>query len=123
MLSAILPTPIIVIPAIPVLRPITRDEARPILEGKISCDKFMHRGNVDIRKKPVKIKNTMDKKPLVLKVKKINGKDIKKPACKIYVFFTLLDKKPAKSPPIPPINPKTSRTYPRFINVMFSLVK
>ncbi|MBE3138287.1 MAG: hypothetical protein IMZ63_00555 [Actinobacteria bacterium] len=61
--------PIITSEAPPALKPMTKADARLMLDGKISCDILMHKGRVEIMKKPPIIKKAIDIKPCVLKVK------------------------------------------------------
>lgn len=77
--SAIFPIKIIVRPALPALNPITIEEARFILPGKISWENLMHKGSVDTRKNPPRTNKIIDTNTFVLKIKKISGIEIINP--------------------------------------------
>ena len=90
MLSASLPRNIITIDEVPTLRPITREEARLMFAGKISCETLIHTGSVDIRKNPRITNRTTGSIPSVLKIKYVNGAEASKPARINRVLYFIL---------------------------------
>lgn len=80
-ISAAFPKNIIVIAAIPGLKPSIIEEARLILCGKRSCVMRIQTGWTDIRKKPAKINSIIERRPSVLNEKKNNGIDNARLAC------------------------------------------